>query len=238
MSSAMPDAMNYHRWILGMINPHITGRVLEVGFGYGQYSRELARHVTQLVAVDCDPRLLSIGSTLPDNVELRIADLGRTEFASTVGEDSFDSVVCINVLEHIEDDLAALQSLFRVLRPGGNLLLFVPAMPALYGSMDEMAGHFRRYSRRLLRQRLNSARFELIELRYFNPLGAVGWWVNAKVVRPKDLSQPSINQQILWYDKYVQPISRLIDPLTRRFFGQSLWVIGRKPRHVPVKAGA
>jgi len=226
MSSALPDAVNYHRWILDLVRAYVRGRLLEVGFGYGQYTRAMAELVDELVAVDVDPECLGIQDSLPANAELMVADLSRDDFVGRVGEARYDVSVCLNVLEHVEDDVAALVRLRASLRTGGHLLLLVPAHPALYGPMDKMAGHCRRYGRALLGERFERAGLGLRELKYVNPLGGVGWWFNARFGRPEGLSDPAINRQILWFDRYVQPVSRLVTPLTAGLFGQSLWAVG------------
>lgn len=226
MSSALPDAVNYHRWILDLVRPYLRGRLLEVGFGYGQYTREMADLVDELVAVDLDSKCLAIQDSLPGNTGVMVADLSRDDFVGRVGEASYDVSVCLNVLEHVEDDVAALGRLRASLRSGGHLVLLVPAHPALYGPMDRMAGHFRRYGREGLGERFERAGLGLRELKYVNPLGAVGWWLNARFGRPRGLSDPAINRQILWFDRYVQPVSRLLTPLTTGLFGQSLWAVG------------
>lgn len=228
MSSALPEAVNYHRWLLDLVRPQLGGPMLEIGFGYGQYTREMASLVDRLVAVDIDPACLAAGRGLPANVHLKLANLADREFATQVGEQSYQTVVCLNVLEHLEDDLAALRSLRACLRTGGRLALIVPAHPALYGPMDEMAGHYRRYTRSVLRRRLKEAGFRVAALRYINPLGGLGWWLNARFYRPQHLSDPAINRQILWFDKYVQPFSRWLTPLTQLFFGQSVWAVGER----------
>lgn len=229
MSSALPDAVNYHRWLLDLVAPWLRGRAMEIGFGYGQYTRELARHVDRLLAVDVDPECLDQFQDRPPNVDVTIADLTDPEFAERVGVGAFDAIVCLNVLEHIDDDRGVLKQFYRVLRPGGRVCLIIPAHAALYGPMDEMAGHFRRYSRSQFQERLVGAGYEVRQLSYINPLGALGWWVNAKLLKPKDLSAPGVNRQILLYDRYVQPVSKLLNPLTTRLFGQSLWAVGERP---------
>ena len=75
---------------------------------------------------------------------------------------------------------------------------------------------------------MKAAGLEVVHTKYINPIGAIGWWVNAKIIRPKGLSVPLVNRQIIIYDRFVQPVSQLLDPLTRRFFGQSLWAVGRR----------
>jgi len=231
MSSAMPDAVNYHRWLTDLVTPWLRGKALEVGFGYGQYTPELARRVDELVAIDCDPVCVSRLQEKHPHVRAMVADLTDPEFAEKVGPAAYDAIVCLNVLEHIEDDSGTLRQFRNALKPGGRLLLIVPAHPALYGSMDAMAGHFRRYTRRALGGRLRDTGYQIRKMRYINPLGAIGWWVNAKLVRPRDLSSPVINKQILWYDRYVQPLSRFLNPLTGRFFGQSVWAIAERPQN-------
>ena len=229
MSSALPAAVNYHNWLLALVRPWLRGRALEVGFGYGQYTRQLARHVDRLVAADVDPQCLEQFRDRPANVELTVADLNDADFARRVGVAAYDVIVCLNVLEHIEDDRAVLGQFREALKPGGRVCLVIPAHAALYGPMDALAGHFRRYSREEFRARLLGAGYRVRELSYINPLGALGWWVNAKVLKPRDLSAPSVNRQILLYDRYVQPVSEWLNPLTARFFGQSLWAVGERP---------
>jgi SAM-dependent methyltransferase len=229
MSSELPNAINYHRWILRLIRPHLRGETLEIGCGYGQYTTQLAPHVRRLLAVDCARACLDQLAGGPANVQTGLADLTAPDFTEQVGRAAFDVAICLNVLEHIADDVDALDRLFQALRPGGRLLLLVPAHQRLYGPMDALAGHHRRYSRQRLRWRLQAAGFDVRQLRYFNPLGGLGWWINARLMKPATLSDPGVNRQILWYDRYVQPLSRLLDPLTRRFFGQSLWAVAERP---------
>lgn len=226
MSSSLPDAVRYHGWIVDLLRPHLGRTVLEIGVGYGQYTRVLAPLVDRLTGVDIDPQCLT--QPLPPNVRPVLADLASDDFAARVGEGVHDTAVCLNVLEHVDDDLLALRSLRAALGRRGRLLLLVPAHPALYGAMDRLAGHFRRYTRRLLRQRLEEAGFRIVALRHINPLGGLGWWANARFGRPQTLSDPAINRQILLFDRYVQPLSRWLTPLTGRWFGQSLWAVAER----------
>jgi SAM-dependent methyltransferase len=107
---------------------------------------------------------------------------GGTEGA-TLAPGSFDVAVMVNVLEHVEDDVALLRTLHALLRPGGTLVLFVPALSWLYGSLDRLVGHKRRYSRATLGSVVRRADFEVETLRYFDVLGVVPWFIAGRVLR-------------------------------------------------------
>ncbi len=101
------------------------------------------------------------------------------------GRARFDTVFCINVLEHIEDDRAALRTFHRVLVPGGHVLIWVPAVQAAYGPLDAELGHFRRYSKASLGAAFAAAGLDLVTLRYSNPIGLLGWMFNAHVLKTR-----------------------------------------------------
>jgi SAM-dependent methyltransferase len=99
-----------------------------------------------------------------------------------------DSVICFNVLEHIEQDETALRNIFDLLEPGGRFLLLVPSHPWLYGSLDQHLGHRRRYRKKELRNKLEAMGFRVIYLKYFNRIGILGWFLNSRILRRKRLS--------------------------------------------------
>jgi len=230
MSAALPDAVNYHAWVTDLVRRHLTGPVLEVGIGYAQYTGALAPRFDEYVGIDISDELVerARGHGVAEHAELHACDASDDAMLDTIGRDRFGSAFILNVLEHIEDDVGVLDRLRRALRPGGTLMVLVPAHQALYGPMDEQAGHHLRYSRSVLGDRMERAGLRVETTRYFNPLGALGWWVNAKVLKPKDLSSASVNAQIRFYDSVVQPVSRAADPLTRRVFGQSVWGVATR----------
>ncbi len=227
MSCALPEAERYHEWVYESFADLLTGRILEVGAGLGIYTPKLMRH-GQIVAADLDEWCLrDIQRRFPD-IECHQIDLAQAADFEPLQKQPCDSVVCLNVLEHIEDDAAALSNLRSALRPGGRLILYVPAMPALFGTLDEAAGHFRRYRRKQLIALVEHAGFRVIRARYQNAVSAVGWWLNGRVLRQRNLSAESMSRQIRAFDRYLLPVARVVDPLTRSFVGQSLLVCGEK----------
>ena len=112
----------------------------------------------------------------------RLAVISDADAADLVGE-KIDSVVCLNVLEHIEDDRRVLAELSRAIEPGGVLVVLVPAHPRLYSDLDRNLGHYRRYTRELLEARFREAGFVVERSRYFNWIGAIGWYVYGRLMK-------------------------------------------------------
>jgi SAM-dependent methyltransferase len=225
-SSAIAEAQNYRRWLVDSFRPYLRGRILEVGFGHGQYSSLLAPS-GDYVGIDIDEasveraRLAFPGRRFE---HCDIADGGRLR--SLVPE-GVDTVVSIAVFELVEDDASAVGHLIDVLRPGGHLLVSVPALAMLYNDIDRLAGIRRRYTTAQLRALLETQPLEIVELRYFNPIGGLGWWINS-LKRHGSLESEGMNAQIRLFDRYVLPISRLVDPLFRSFFGQTVLCVARR----------
>jgi SAM-dependent methyltransferase len=151
------------------------------------------------------------------------------ELAVTTGEVApaqFDSVVYVNVLEHIERDLDELHTAYRLTRPGGALAVFVPAMPALYGSLDYKSGHFRRYTPDRLRERVEAAGFVDVSVRYFDLLGVIPYWLMYRLLDVQRLDAVSSNG----YDRVVVPLSRALERVIGRPpRGKNLVLIARRP---------
>ena len=136
----------------------------------------------------------------------------------------FDTAICINVLEHIEDDLLACRLTYEMLRPSGHFSIVVPALPILYGTIDEAVGHFRRYTRGSLREVLEAAGFEVVRCRYMNCVGVPGWFLTNRILKQQSQS----TKQVRFFDTYVVPITRRIEALLPPPFGMSVVGIARK----------
>jgi SAM-dependent methyltransferase len=225
-SSAIADAHNYMDWIIGTMRPYFGHVVLEVGIGHGSYYTYLGK-LGRYRGVDIDPDNVASSRAKYPGGDFALADICSEQFRSNFPPGSVDTVVCCNVIEHIEDDNRAVANMANALNPGGHLLLLVPALQQLYGDLDRLAGHHRRYNKPLMLKACAGAPIEILELRYFNPIGGLAWWVNS-FAKHASLDDSAVNTQIRIFDKYVLPVSRLVDPLTRGFFGQSLICVARR----------
>jgi len=225
-SSAIEHASNYSSWILESFRPYIGRRVLEVGLGHGAL-RAMLPPLDEYVGIDLDAEAIDDARFKYPADTYIVADISTPGLRDRIGMDDFDTVLCLNVLEHVEDDASALAQLLSVLRPGGHLSLFVPAFPALYSDMDRMAGHCRRYTRAAIGRLATEKRADLVVNRYFNAIGGVGWWLN-KLGRHQSLDDPSVNRQIELFDRWLVPLSRRVDRVTSSFFGQSIVCVFQK----------
>ena len=128
------------------------------------------------------------------------------DFAALHGR--FDTVICLNVLEHVGDPLPALRNMRSALAPGGKLVLYVPGGQHLYSSLDEVLGHRCRYDPAMLERELAATGFEVVETHFFNRAAVPGWWWNGKVLRRRTFSR----LQLKVFDLAV-PMLRLLDRL-------------------------
>lgn len=218
----LEKANRYNGWIYETIRPWLGREILEVGAGIGNMTRFLARG-GRVTATDNDPyhlRELLRAFRESLNVEVRELNLARPPVP---GGGAFDTVVCLNVLEHIEDDASALRNMFQKLRPGGRAVLFVPANPRLYCEIDRGVGHYRRYTKEELAGKMISAGFRVIHARYHNILGALGWWVNGQVFRKRALSGGDVRGFNM-----LMPLIRFQERFESRF-SLSVLAIGDKP---------
>lgn len=215
---AFEEAKRYNRWIYERVANHISGRVLEVGSGIGNIVGELvaAKDVTSIVATDiCSDSLATLrdrfGWDTRVSTELWNAEDPPTE--SLLAE-KFDTIISSNVIEHICDHERALKNIRKLLKPGGKLIILVPAHPALYSGLDEDLGHFRRYSQAELLRVHEAAGFQVNQIFEHNFLGAAGWWWTGKVRKRRTLSSRDTKR----FDKLV-PVLRHIDPYIAKFTG-------------------
>jgi SAM-dependent methyltransferase len=222
----MAQAVNYFAWQGRLVLPELGQRVIEVGCGIGNFTGMLLARETVL-AVDVDPACIErLRQRYPNrpNLHASVCEPSSGAFAD-LARFHPDSCVCLNVLEHIEDDARALGAMASVLAPGGAIVLLAPAFPALYGPIDRNLSHYRRYSRSSLAGLAQHTGLRIEKLHYVNAVGFFGWWINARVFRREAQSE----SQIRIFDRCVAPWMSRLEAIAPPPFGQSLFAVLRKP---------
>jgi SAM-dependent methyltransferase len=218
-------AFNWKSYLGRMLRPHIRGKVLDVGAGIGgNISHFHGASVTAWTSLEPDPRLAAQISTrigrgaLPANCRVVTGDLGTIEACS-----HYDTILYIDVLEHIADDAAEMAEAARRLLPGGRLVVLAPAHPFLFSPFDKAIGHHRRYSKRTLRK-VGPNGCQLIQARMLDSIGFFASLGNRLILR----SANPTPQQIMFWDKVLVPLSRIVDPCTGFLFGKSVLAVWQR----------
>ncbi|HEY1571273.1 MAG TPA: class I SAM-dependent methyltransferase [Pseudonocardiaceae bacterium] len=210
----------YHRYQYDLISKHCGRSVLEVGAGLGEFAG-LFEGRDRVVVTDVDKGAVAfLEEKFADrpSFEVERLDLDHIDEADIA---AVESVLAINVLEHFDDDVALLRGLARLVRPGGNIVLWVPAFPALYGEFDRKVGHFRRYTPRTLRDVALLAGLRPASIRAVNLIGGLAWWA---AVRRGGNGSPD-GRLVGIYDRFFVPVSRVLDRVAPVPFGQSVLAV-------------
>lgn len=215
-------AVAYQHWIVDSFASVLKGRVAEVGAGIGNFTRWIADRAEEVVALESDTAMCAgIADLGLDNVEVVQQRLDLYAFTANA---RFDTVVLIDALQLFNDDVAAIRASGRLLRVSGYLCALVPAHPGLHGSLDDRYGHHRRYTKERMVKLFEAAGLVMEELRYFNALGALGWWAAAKLARRPRLDPALVSLS----ERVLVPASRLLERVAQPPFGQSLLAVGRQ----------
>ena len=218
----MTRARRYFAWQSRLAGRELGRRVVEIGCGLGNFTETLLDR-DLVVALDIEPACVEkLRQRFPDRANLQAFDF---EVLSPSFRDlrrfQPDSCVCLNVLEHIADDVGALRAMGSILPAGGRIVLLVPAFQSLYGPIDRDLGHYRRYRRPSLRQAAESAGLAVRKLHYMNTAGFFAWWANSHIFRRREQS----SAQIAFFDDVVVPVMSRVEDLVRPPFGQSLFAV-------------
>lgn len=218
----MTRAKHYFAWQARLVRPELGRRVLEIGCGIGNFTA-LLEDREAVIAIDSDPDCIAIHKSRFPAVHAFSID-AASEAMQDLASFRPDSCVFLNVLEHIEDDLGALRRVSAILPARAPVVILAPAFPALAGPIDRNLGHYRRYSRRSIRQLAYTAGLRIRTLRYVNALGFFGWWTNAHILRRQAQSET----QIKIFDALAPLLSRL-ESIVPPPFGQSIFAVLEKP---------
>jgi SAM-dependent methyltransferase len=220
--AALSEAKNYRRAIITEFSPYLKGSVLEIGTGIGQTTEALLElnEVNNVVGIEPDSRFQQgFRDRLP---HIRLVS-GTTQ--DLANDESYDGAIMVNVLEHIEDDQSELIRLHKILKPNqGYLCLLIPARQEIYSDLDAHFGHFRRYDKKDLEQKLLTAGFKIKTLNYFNFIGYFAWLFRFRAMRSMSFD---VDQVRLFDRKIFPPCHWIESRIVRPPIGQSLIAIAQ-----------
>ncbi len=217
----------YNRWLHERFEHFLGKRILEVGSGVGNQTHFFVNERERVIASDIEPHYLrELTSRFSSKRQVRIASfhfpLSETDRVD-LNDERIDTIVCMNVLEHIDDHASTLRDFAKVLQPDGHLVLLVPAMKSLYGTLDENLHHFRRYSQDELAQVVTGAGFTIETIRFLNRPAVPGWWLSSRLLKRRVMPRSQLKAF-----KWVMPLLKL-EEKTAPSFGLSLLVLARRP---------
>ncbi|MFT3694684.1 MAG: class I SAM-dependent methyltransferase [Kofleriaceae bacterium] len=218
------EIQNYFAWQAELFAGYAHGTIIDHGAGTGGLSNALVKaKLGDVIAVEPDPQLVEVlrAKFGDDHVVAGTLD----DYLDAHGPASVDTIVSSNVIEHIEDDVACLQAMFELLRPGGAVGLYIPARPELYGSLDKAVGHHRRYTKPEIEQKLQHAGFHVERVQYRNLVSVVPWLITGRVMKLEKLGDGSLKL----FDKVVFPVARWIEDRFPPAYGLNLVAIATKP---------
>jgi 2-polyprenyl-3-methyl-5-hydroxy-6-metoxy-1,4-benzoquinol methylase len=220
----MAHANNYRNWMYRQVEPYLGQRILEVGAGIGNFT-EMLMDRELVVATDKFEKCVNyLKARLGHHLECMPMQLDLANPSGELERYDFDTVICLNVLEHVEDDLSALSYMYSVLQPRGRLVLLVPAFQFLYGSVDRAIEHHRRYTKRDLLPKMRQSGFQIEDAFYMNVVGMAGWFWNNRI---RKIQEENLNQ-IGFFDRFIAPWAERIERFAPPPFGLSLIAIGNK----------
>lgn len=221
--AVLASVYNYNHWIFSSIRDFLGTTVLEVGAGVGNISQFLL-NVDSLTCIEpFDPYCQYLKRRLAKHQNVRVLSIPIEDCPNgDAPEHSFDTIICLNVLEHIREDVAVLKIFHRLLKPGGHAIVLVPALPWLYGAMDREMGHVKRYTRKSLRTAFTAAGFQPCHSRYMNFVGTWAWWWRGRIQRKTMIPE----KETRLFDRIV-PFLSAMEQIVPPLFGQSVIVVGR-----------
>jgi len=213
--------------VVSLFSEYLGSRVLEVGGGLGQISDVLIDDDIDLVTLEPDAHLF--GKLKEKYDQLSNPEVQNLTVEGLLVEGKlaaeFDSAIYVNVLEHIADDNSELVNVGKLLKTGGNVVIFSPALPILYGTMDGLSGHFRRYTKSELIDLVRDSGFEVIRVEYFDFVGIFPYFFMYRFLKVRTIGSGGM----FVYDNIILPISTLLGRMTRgRLIGKNLLIVGRK----------
>lgn len=218
----LSQAFNYNQWVFDLIKPYLGRRILDIGCGTGNFIHYLKGR--NVLGLDVNPIYLKIARhKFRDDPKVRFVRSNLNNGFEKFRKFGPDTVICVNVLEHVKDDEKLIRECAALLPPQGQLILFTPALPWIFGEMDRTYGHFRRYTKTELMKKLKRNGVVLDHCQYLNISGIFGWWLNGIVLKRKRIPKT----QMLFYDKLFNYVIAL-EKVFPKVVGLSLFAVGHK----------
>lgn len=222
----LSERYNYNHWIYDNIQYFIGDNILEVGAGIG--------NITDFIIFRKNLTVIDINQYYVDYLNTKYSFRDKSNFSalnvdiqdiksSPLADKTFDTIICMNILEHLKNDKDAVENMSALLQPEGRLIILVPALKTLYGSMDISFEHYRRYNKKELKLLIQEHNLEIVKFYYMNFLGLLGWFFNGRILKREELPE---NQTKL-FDKLV-PFLGLAEKVIKPPLGQSLILIAQK----------
>ena len=212
---------NFTKWVSQETFSELKGDILEIGSGLGTYSQQIINNFpnSKITLTDISPNYVkNLENTFSSkSIDVFKLDLNNKNDFKKIGYEKFDSIIAINVLEHVKDDLFALSELNKMLKKDGVLIILVPANKFLYNVIDKNIGHWRRYSKKELIAKIKKSNFNVKNSYSFNMLGMLGWYLNGNIFKKTEINK---NASSL-FDKTV-PIMKVIEQILRKPIGLSI----------------
>jgi SAM-dependent methyltransferase len=219
----MQKVGHYNSWMVDLIVPFLGKEIVEIGCGIGSFTEFFINNSLRYAAIDVREDYVAAVKERFGHIagfEAHLCDVTKSDYSKLKG---FDTVVCLNVLEHIEHHEKALEAFYSMLAPKGRLLLQVPAHQALYSQLDSNIYHYRRYSKHDLGSLLEKRGFRIVKLYYTNMAGAVGWFVTGKILRRQILPESGLS-----VFNVIAPILQKVETIVDLPFGLSVMAVAER----------
>jgi 2-polyprenyl-3-methyl-5-hydroxy-6-metoxy-1,4-benzoquinol methylase len=227
--AAIAAADNFNKWMYNTIRPYIKGDILEIGSGIGNISQFFLQNKGNITLTDlrssyCEILEQKFGD-YPNLKAVLKVNLTHPEFETEYASllESYDTIVALNVVEHIENDELAIANCHKLLKPGGHVIILVPAYQWLYNKFDKGLEHFRRYTRKRLTDLIRKNDFEIIHSQYFNLVAIAGWFVSGSILKKETIPEG----QMGIFNKLV-PVFKVVDKVIFNSAGISTICVGKK----------
>ncbi len=219
--------VNYNNWIFDSISPYVGSRVMDIGSGMGNFLGYLADKELVVVIDIADIFIEGLRKrySAQKNINIFKCDIQDEAVIQIADKYNVDTIICNNVLEHVQDDVRALSNMRKILKNDGNLVLVLPAFRFLYSKWDRSVGHYRRYNLGEIKEKLAGVGFAVQISFYLNFAGFFAWFLHGKILRSTPNTGYQIEKQAVFFDRYLVKYLQKIEKVFHPPFGQSLIVV-------------